>query len=77
MNEAGPHPAPATKTNILKSMKKFKTILGTALFIIGFVLSSAEKPDGSPAPLVTLGAASVMLIGGNMLSKQFKNEGDE
>lgn len=58
-------------------MRKIKTILGAALFIAGFICSAGQREDGGPAPAWTLGSAVVMIIGGNILSKQFENDGEE
>lgn len=56
-------------------MKKVKSIIGVLLFIAGLVCSSAQKEDGSPAPLFTMGSALVMVIGGKMLSDEINREG--
>jgi len=53
-------------------MNRIKCIFGTVLFIAGFIMSSAQNADGSPAPLVTLGAAVVMIIGGRMLVRELE-----
>lgn len=50
--------------------------MGIALFIIGLILSSAQKEDGSPATLVNLGAAVVMCIGGRIISNEIDKEGE-
>lgn len=55
-------------------MRKFKMILGGALFIAGLVCSSAQKEDGGPAPVFTLGAAVVMIIGGKILAGELEEE---
>lgn len=57
-------------------MNRVKKIAGIVLFCVGFVMSSAQNADGSPAPLVTLAAALVMIIGGKILAAELK-EGEE
>lgn len=57
--------------------KKIKMAAGVILFLAGFVCSAGQRPDGGPAPLWTLCSALVMIVGGNMYSRNIKDEGDE
>jgi hypothetical protein len=52
--------------------KNFKYVLGLVLVMVGFVLSSAQKENGSPAPLVTISSAVVMMVGGKIMSNEMK-----
>lgn len=63
--------------NKLQVMKKVIYVVGIALFIIGLILSSAQREDGSPAPIVNLGAAVAMCIGGKIISDEIKKEEGE
>ena len=53
------------------------TVIGTVLFLAGFICSAGQKPDGGPAPLWTLGSCLVMLVGGSLVNKTFKDEEGE
>ena len=55
--------------------KKVKYYLGLVLVLVGFVLSSAQREGGSPAPILNLGAALVMCIGGKIMSNEM-NQGE-
>lgn len=57
--------------------KKIMTVIGTVLFLAGFICSAGQKPDGGPAPLWTLGSCLVMLVGGSLVNKTFKDEEGE
>lgn len=48
-------------------------ILGGALFIAGLICSAAQREDGGPAPVFTLGAAVVMIIGGKLLAGELED----
>lgn len=57
--------------------KKIMTVIGTVLFLAGFICSAGQRADGSPAPVWTLGSCLVMIVGGSLVSKSFKDEEGE